>query len=61
MGELAALGIEMPGSSIKPTGKIEVQYMAVDQHAAVRLEQPLGQRAVIDDSANRSRPHWTQA
>ena len=29
-------------------------------HATVRLERPLGQRVVIDDSANRARPHWTQ-
>ena len=29
-------------------------------HATVRLERPLGQRLVIDDSANRARPHWTQ-
>jgi hypothetical protein len=151
MDELAALGIELLGSSIKPTGEIEVQYMAGDQHAAeqvfrerfgeivrprwegatraptftafafgswlseedrltvfyglplngqrpggclafeteqavivslqiltprgprtliggftpshatVRLERPLGQRAVIDDPANRSRPHCTLA
>jgi hypothetical protein len=151
MGELAALGIELLGSSLKPTGEIEVKYMAGDQHAVeqvfrerfgwivrprwegasrahtftafafgswlseedrltvfyglplngqrpggclafeteqavivslqilsprgyrtllggftaphatVRLKRPLGQRVVIDDSANRARPHWTRA
>lgn len=29
-------------------------------HATVQLSRPLGERAVIDDSANRVRPHWTQ-
>lgn len=29
-------------------------------HATVCLERPLGHRVVIDDSANRARPHWTQ-
>ena len=29
-------------------------------HVTVRLERPLEQRLVIDDSANRARPHWTQ-
>ena len=28
-------------------------------HATVRLARPLGDRVVIDDSANRVRPHWT--
>jgi hypothetical protein len=29
-------------------------------HATVRLERPVGERVVIDDSANRVRSHWTQ-
>lgn len=29
-------------------------------HATVELSRPLGDRVVIDDSANRVRPHWTQ-
>jgi hypothetical protein len=37
MDELAALGIELLGSSIKPTGEIEVRYMAGDQHAAEQV------------------------
>lgn len=30
-------------------------------HATVQLERPLGTRVVIDDHANRTRPHWTNA
>jgi hypothetical protein len=30
-------------------------------HATVQLRAPLGDRVVIDDSENRSRPRWTQA
>lgn len=30
-------------------------------HATVQLERPLGDRVVIDDCANRVRPHWTDA
>jgi hypothetical protein len=30
-------------------------------HATVRLDRPLSDRVVIDDSANRVRPHWTAA
>jgi hypothetical protein len=28
-------------------------------HATIALARPLGGRVVIDDSANRARPHWT--
>jgi hypothetical protein len=31
----------------------------IPSHATVRLTRPLGDRVVIDDSANRARPHWT--
>jgi hypothetical protein len=30
-------------------------------HATVQLERPLQDRVVIDDSANRVRPHWSEA
>jgi hypothetical protein len=30
-------------------------------HATMQLERPLGSRVVIDDHANRVRPHWTDA
>jgi hypothetical protein len=33
----------------------------IASHATVELRAPLGDRVVIDDSENRSRPHWTQA
>jgi hypothetical protein len=33
----------------------------VPLHATVMLREPLGDRTVIDDSENRSRPHWTHA
>ena len=30
-------------------------------HATVKLRSPLGARAVIDNSENSARPHWTAA
>jgi hypothetical protein len=33
----------------------------IASHTTVQLRAPLGDRVVIDDSENRSRPHWTQA
>lgn len=30
-------------------------------HATAELRQPLGDRIVIDDADNRTRPHWTEA
>jgi hypothetical protein len=33
----------------------------IASHTNVQLRAPLGDRVVIDDSENRSRPHWTPA
>lgn len=33
----------------------------IPSHATVQLRDPLGDRVVIDDAANRTRSHWTQA